>query len=102
MAFHVGQLCMMRHTKWPWCPTSVTQAISFNLPVCGVVYTVRSTEIRTADGDEYIRLAEIVNSPIEGHEPRFHAVEFRPITKQRLAIFRNLLAPVPVKKRERA
>lgn len=91
--FQVGQHVL--------CIKDITTPVSHGevLPRKGNVYTVRSVHV-TADT---IRLAEIVNPPHRYISPTgnivfdecfFRTVNFRPLSSDRLSIFRQHLAPV--------
>lgn len=68
------------------------------LPVKGRVYTVR--DVVFLDYETALRLCEIVNEPHDYEEGffecAFFSTGFRPITDDRLQIFRSLLNPTPV------
>lgn len=92
MSFHVGQLVECIDDSMP--PGS-TRRESAQYPIVGHVYTVRDV---VPDGlITLLRLAEIDNSHLKSAigEPGFGSDHFRPLTEQRLAIFRRLLAPIP-------
>ena len=70
----------------------------------GVVFPRNKTIYTVRDAVDYgggigLLLVEIVNRPIKSRhgflEPIFCATGFRPITDDRLNIFRRLLAPLP-------
>lgn len=96
--FHRGQLvlCIGVFKSSP-----VLKAI----PRKGTVYTVRDV----VDWPEHgpgLRLAEIVNGVfafreadggVQDAEPSFQSIAFRPLDESRLAVFRQMLAPTPVK-----
>lgn len=74
------------------------------IPVVNTIYTVRDI-LADEYGRPCIRLAEIINTPrnyMAGFaEAVFEAKFFRPVDENRIAIFREALAPAP-RKRVRA
>jgi hypothetical protein len=97
MSFHVGQLVQ--------CVESFQSVPGITVPLKGRIYTIR--EILTEGSESGFRLFEIVNAPyrcwapIRGvvtEEVVFVADHFRPLSDDRLAIFRQHLAPSPTDK----
>lgn len=80
--------------------------VGFAKPEVGKVYTLREifaeTRFRNSRGAVYVRLAEIVNQPVDTfvglYEPAFAASLFRKVQprKTSIAIFKAMLAPKEV------
>ena len=99
MAFHVGQFVECLCEFQPHGPY-----YDEVLPKKGRIYTVR--ECLVAWGSEVLRLLEIRNPvrayPRDTGEPAFESSGFRPVVDSRIAVFRELLAPIPQHEREEA
>ena len=92
MSFHPGQLvvCIVGDDGWDF----LTYApMPTPVPKRHGVYEVSHTE--TFDGRVFLSLCEVSTTAT------YEACAFRPITESRLAIFRDLLAPVPDRKSTR-
>ena len=98
MAFHVGQLveCVDDRPHGEWAGNSGCGRLD-GLKA-NSIYTVISIVADYADNLPALELLEIRRPLKRGFDTR----RFRPLTEQRLAIFRSLLAPTPTKERETA
>ncbi len=95
--FQVGQFVTQKNDR-SWGDTGGDQA-----PVYGVVYTIRSIETALDGSDDlFLTFEEIRNPPGQYEddygEATWDASEFRPLSSDRLSIFRQHLAPSPTDK----
>lgn len=97
MGFHVGQLVYCVDDR---CKPGYSRRPGCNYPTKGTIYTVRDIA-EGWHGKPLLLLREIDNSHMIGDgwagetEPGMDAEHFRPITDDKLAIFRQHLAPTP-------
>ena len=102
MAFYVGQkVALIDDSEW-----TAADRLAWSYPEKGVIYTVREV-LLPASGDLALRLVEIRNRVgrcvVTGDEcePRFLASRFRPAVEPNIQQFRDLVAPIFNRNRER-
>lgn len=96
MSFHVGQHVICVDDKFG------LTALPIAVPKKGVVYTVREVIPEDKWGPSTLRLHEVVN-PLRAYaeglcENSWDARAFRPLSSDRLSIFRQHLAPLSTDK----
>jgi hypothetical protein len=101
MTFHVGQLVACVDDKWEYSPSKMEKCP--NLPVRGMIYTVRALDAEGAiwlEEEGAVWLEEVVNPPAWFWddtlfcEPSFYAWRFRPVRTTNIDVFREIVEPV--------